>query len=38
MYERRKLTPVGTLILTFIVSLFAMADAMAFFAKEQAAR
>ncbi len=36
MYERRKLTPLGTLILTFVISLFAIADAMAFFAKEQA--
>ena len=35
MYERRKLTPVRTLILTLIISLFAMADAMTFFAKEQ---
>ena len=35
MFERRKLTPIGTVILTFIISLFAIAEAMAFFPKEQ---
>ena len=37
MYDRRKLTPVGTVILTFIISLFAIAEAIAFFPKERAA-
>ncbi len=33
MYERRRLTPLGTLLLSFFISLFAIADAMAFFNK-----